>query len=372
MRIRFDDTDGGKSLYIERAVFHLSPSGLRVRILFILIAFTLAARAIAQQQTAVAAQAAKLCSEVQNLAVPTVTPASDADKEQLANCDPQDLYERAGTPAEFDAARRCALYEWNGNKHPGFNPDSSMSTLVILFANGDGVTRNVDLAIHIVCADDPPSDRVDSFDHLIVQLAKSRLAPSPARLDFCSPGIPIDDASAAFGCEAELDEDLENKRIHRLAQLSAAWTEPQKDAFEKVLSALASYADADSSAEAVTGTGYGMDMLRVKDEVNRQFAGDINRFDKGRLPAFTHRDYLLADQVLNAEYGKVMSGLSRKNGNGGFVPPQRVRETERAWLKFRDTFVEFAKLRWPQASADRWLTFLTRERIGRLANVQID
>ncbi len=41
-------------------------------------------------------------------------------------------------------------------------------------------------------------------------------------------------------------------------------------------------------------------------------------------------------------------------------------EEERAWVAYRDEWVKFAKVRWPQVSAESWLAQLTRERITQL------
>jgi uncharacterized protein YecT (DUF1311 family) len=45
---------------------------------------------------------------------------------------------------------------------------------------------------------------------------------------------------------------------------------------------------------------------------------------------------------------------------------ERIRNTERAWLAYREAWVEFGGLKWPKVSADSWRTWLTQERTAEL------
>ena len=40
--------------------------------------------------------------------------------------------------------------------------------------------------------------------------------------------------------------------------------------------------------------------MNIDDQLEAEFAGDIERFEQGKLPAFTHQDELDADKALNA------------------------------------------------------------------------
>ena len=132
-----------------------------MRFLFVLLLMTAAACAAAQQVKDGAA-AEQACAAVKNLRVPTITPRSNADRKWLTNCNEADLYYgfSAHQQPDYAAARRCALYQFVHNDEDDLY-DFSTQTLSMIYANGDGVPRNFDLAIRFVCMKDmPPNTRV--------------------------------------------------------------------------------------------------------------------------------------------------------------------------------------------------------------------
>ena len=48
------------------------------------------------------------------------------------------------------------------------------------------------------------------------------------------------------------------------------------------------------------------------------------------------------------------------------MQPKGIRDAERAWLKYRDSWIAFAKLRYPSVPADAWLVLLTNDRTSIL------
>jgi hypothetical protein len=76
------------------------------------------------------------------------------------------------------------------------------------------------------------------------------------------------------------------------------------------------------------------------------------------LPQYNPDEFNKADFDLNAAY---RDALSRTNS------PQ-LRKIERAWLAYRDAWVDYAALRWPSSSADSWRTWLTLEEVDFLKN----
>lgn len=82
-------------------------------------------------------------------------------------------------------------------------------------------------------------------------------------------------------------------------------------------------------------------------------------------PAGGWEDFRRADAALNASYGKLMKAdLSQST-----VTPGGVRETQRAWIKYRDAWVQFGTVKYPRISADTWRTTLTRTREAMLREV---
>ena len=154
------------------------------------ILFLIAACAAVHAQNDAATPAAKICASVENLRVPTVTPESPADASWLKGCAADDLYYGASPrqDVDFPAARRCALYGWNVKHGPTPGDvdnnsdlyDFSTQTLIMIFANGDGVPRNLDLAMHIACKEalplqDPESDYQNQLTQVILKIGRAHV-----------------------------------------------------------------------------------------------------------------------------------------------------------------------------------------------------
>jgi uncharacterized protein YecT (DUF1311 family) len=270
---------------------------------------------------------------------------------------------------DFRKAARCAQFYWDSDDHPG--EDDTSATLVLLYANGQGVPRNADYPIHIVCKIRSTFETDKALNRLIVELNASKSGPATKWFTYCNTGFELDQGTE-YRCAQDAFDDAQSKRLDHLKMMASSWTPAQRIAFNSVLKAHDAYADATASAESPPGTGRGALMLEVQDNVNQEFAADLDRLEQGKLPKATHLDYVHADQNLNSGYRKVRAELMQTKAQDPDEPgPGNLLAAERAWLVYRDAFVAFAKLRWPQVSADSWLTFLTRERIARLENANV-
>ena len=51
--------------------------------------------------------------------------------------------------------------------------------------------------------------------------------------------------------------------------------------------------------------------------------------------------------------------------------PEYLRNSERAWLKYRDAWIDFARLRYPSTNKCVWLTLITKEQTANLRKIQV-
>src|SRR5215471_6747642 len=171
-----------------------------------LLLFILATSLYAQDQPATVTQA---CASVANLTVPKGDPSAKCE-------DPANLYYGTNGAPDYAAARRCALSQWHDFKRPFKSPFDGVydeavimpiATLVMVYANGEGVPRSIDLATRIVCVDDPPASSWPSFDQLITRLLQ--IKANPTRFDFCSSGIDFWKRVAyeCLGIQEKLEEN---------------------------------------------------------------------------------------------------------------------------------------------------------------------
>ena len=84
------------------------------------------------------------------------------------------------------------------------------------------------------------------------------------------------------------------------------------------------------------------------------------------IPTYSAMDLEGLDADLNAAYIDRYTLLSSSCPAPATVdtcaPMAGLRDTERAWIRYRDAWITFGTLRYPQVTADQWTGYLTRER----------
>ena len=98
---------------------------------------------------------------------------------------------------------------------------------------------------------------------------------------------------------------------------------------------------------------------------------DVRRFEHGARPAQTAASLTPADRELNVVYRRVRAELQagaspHPYSLAGTVDADGVRDTQRAWLRYRDAWVAFAATRWPDTAGDAWRAWLTETRTAAL------
>jgi hypothetical protein len=178
--------------------------------------------------------------------------------------------------------------------------------------------------------------------------------------DFC------DDVTSGYGssqCAAIGAEIQDHLRSERYAELGKAWTPAQKAAWDRVIAAESAYADAMTSGEVdLSGTMRGVFATEAEEEIKVGTLGLLEALDNHSMDKTGAGGFQRSDAALNAAWKKVMAN----NFEGfGTVTKEGVRETQRAWIKYRDAWSAFANLTWPgmgETAAD----YLTRERTNTL------
>jgi uncharacterized protein YecT (DUF1311 family) len=103
------------------------------------------------------------------------------------------------------------------------------------------------------------------------------------------------------------------------------------------------------------------------DALNTNFLDMINWSNNCSLDSFSYQDYLLADQELNNLYLKIINKKEEDwDKFPGSITKEGVKQTQRQWIKYRDSWVIFGKTKCPQISKSSWMTWLTRQRIDQL------
>ncbi|HEU0098332.1 MAG TPA: lysozyme inhibitor LprI family protein [Allosphingosinicella sp.] len=290
-------------------------------------------------------------------------PASDrpdpATAESLKGCDSEALYYGIGMPADPVKARQCAFLEAERDVGTVF---SGRTMLMTIYANGRGAKRDLDVAAHLACGiDGAPMESHGRVTHLAELKAKGWKGED---FHFCDD---ITSGLAMGYCEDHEAGIAGALRERALAAMAAGWTGAQKQAFARLRSAHAAYAEAHGSGEVdLSGTARAAMAIAAEESLRDELVETLERLRSGRaLPTPASR-LEAEDAALNAAYRKRLREVGGEDSGPGAVTADGIRAAERAWLRYRDSFLAFAAIRFPNVPRDELAAWLTRQRTARL------
>ncbi|UXI66548.1 lysozyme inhibitor LprI family protein [Tahibacter amnicola] len=315
---------------------------------FVLMVAATAAPAVAQEISAD-------CVMAGGLAAPQTHQPTQARKASLSGCDSQKLYY---DDADYERARLCAYIEREEGNQAEF---SSVAVLMMVYANGHGVARDVDLAKKFACEIEAaaPAETEGRLRHL--ESMRGNTDPHEV-FDVC------DDITSGYmmgECAAREAVKASDKRKQRIDTLIARWTAGHRKAFAALQAASTAFIDAVVENEVdMSGTARAVFAIGARESLEEAFAGNLERFEDGQLPSATPASFKQADADLNAAYARAMKAAKADDGDLGLgsIRPEGIREAERRWIAYRDAWVAFGALKYPGVAADAWRQHFTRER----------
>jgi uncharacterized protein YecT (DUF1311 family) len=180
----------------------------------------------------------------------------------------------------------------------------------------------------------------------------------------------IESRSFGFQC-AERDMAIEKARFAAVRKSIEGRSPEERVAYNVLIVSFSGFLNSHMASEGCkVGTSCGAINENDKALVNYDFLMMAEGFIKDGLPSFTADDLAREDAALNATYQKVLSSLPESCANAdrfsGCVPQPDLRETERAWIQYRDAWITFGTLRWHQVTSTSLLAYLTRQRTKQL------
>ena len=230
--------------------------------------------------------------------------------------------------------------------------------LMMLYANGQGVKRNLQLARKAACeAGGAPMELSGRLHHL------AELGPNE-RIDYCDD---ITSGMMMGYCSRIAADKSADGRERALAALTASWTEQERSAFLRLRRQADAFMGARSTKE-VDQMGTARNAMSIGEEETQKdaFYADLKAFEGGKLPRFSEAQYDEIDRELNAVYRKLRS---QPDPQFGTVTMADILATQRLWLRYRDAWVEFGKLRYPEVPAHAWRAHFTRQRTAMLKDL---
>jgi uncharacterized protein YecT (DUF1311 family) len=238
--------------------------------------------------------------------------------------------------------------------------------LMMVYANGDGVKRSFDVAIKMACELDNAS--LGETQGRVERLKKYKTENWKGNdFDLCQ------DSMSGFlqgQCAIHEEKSAAVDRKRKLDSLVAHWSEAERTALASLRVAAEEFFKARASNEMdLSGTGrtafYQSEMTSLEDG----FVEKLEKAEQGRLPRASTSEFAKADTELNAVYADLKR--TWEDEVVGSVTVAGIKQTERAWIRYRDAWVTFAGIKYPTTNPETWKTLLTRERIKMLREFTI-
>ena len=305
------------------------------------------------------------CEEARTVAIPAGHRPNADEAVALAHCDAATLYYGIGVPADVVDARHCAYLEHDQGSDGLF---AGAGILFLVYANAQGVARDVALARRFACAiDGAPAELAARLDHLEALVEEPEGAPPADACDFATSGY-------AMGFCAEHAASLARvERERRLARVRAGWDDATDAAYAKLRAAADRFIDARVEGEVdVSGSARGAFVVGTREDFEDAFLATLEAIERGERPHASASDERSTDAELNETYRRALAA-SAPVGEGdeayaplGTITSVGIRDAQRAWLPYRDAWAAFGAARAPEVPRHAWLAQVTRARIVAL------
>lgn len=270
-------------------------------------------------------------------------------------CDAGQLYydkrSQAVTSAqEWRQVRDCALAHKDN------------AVLMMLYANGFGVRKDSDIAIHHACKLEFIAKA--EMEARIAHLASPQSAG--AIFDQCDH---ITSGHMGAVCAATSERQAAHSRKARLDRQARMLTPSAQRALTQLRAAADRYA---SAAETdMQGTAAPGLAIAREGKLQAQFAETLGKVLDNALQSASAQDLARIDKELNAVYRRLMSPTPSEaerpeRVGSSTITRTDVRAAERRWIAYRDAFLAFRAQLPSGASPEAIAVALTRQRLAEL------
>jgi uncharacterized protein YecT (DUF1311 family) len=282
-----------------------------------------------------------LPAEAEKATVPTTSPA----------CASYRSYRGIRRRVNYAEARACAWQERLAQK-AGLRQNQKEPTawvvggslvLADIYFNGSGVKRDIPLAMRFACESEEGMAMLALAD-----IAKLNSLPQSDRpFEFCDYAVTTFTMNFCGNYASEISDD---RRSRYYNSLKSSMTPEQAKAFEKLLAAQNTYIDAHASEVYQGGTIRHIRTLGSQDILDNLFHTEVVHFEREKWPTLSQTQVATADALLHREYEKTLQRLgtpTKEEVDEGAVTSGDLSKTQESWEVYRDTWVAFARLRYP-------------------------
>jgi len=296
--------------------------------------------------------ALKMCASVKDVELPAADRPTPAEEKALAKCVSVDLYYGFGQPADPVKARKCAYAEMDRDAKA---PIGGKAILMMIYANGNGATRNFDVATKLACSlgGGPGDDagRVYQLDRLKKQ-------------NWAGNSFSVCDHSSArelYEQCAILSERFDKvERDQKFNDLIAAWKPAEKKAFHTFME------EANRFYEVQAKNGVNLEgTFEIQEEIffKNNLLSSLQAFERGELPNYTAEEFQKAEAAEQAAYQRTQNG---DVAQWGTVTRQSVQKSEDEWRRYCSAWIAFGRQKYPGVSEQSWKAWLDTDRTAML------
>jgi uncharacterized protein YecT (DUF1311 family) len=269
--------------------------------------------------------------------------------------DSRRYYYGIDVPVDYVRARQAAFKERDGGEGR-FVPGT---ILMMLYANGWGVERNLDLAIKLACDGAEDQARAELRGRLS-HLESMRTPPRGNAFDFCDD---VSGGEMEGYCALLAEERRDSERKQTLVKLSKDWSAEQRARLEAVQVALTKFAELHARNERdLSAVDRDMVAAEGEAEVKQAFLEGLQQFEQGTFPKATEDSFRKDDEALNRIYKETL----RKDFSETTITPPGVKSTEKAWIAYRDALLTLVAQRYAEVPSVAFKAWLTRQRAEQL------
>lgn len=302
------------------------------------------------------------CTSALQQPLPAADQPDAAARTRLAGCSSESAY-YTETGQDRDA-RLCAWIEREQGDELVFG---GSSVLMMIYANGRGVPRDLALARRFACEAGAAPAELEARLEYLDEMASGQHLDAP--FDLC------DHATSGYLMGFCADRDARAAQFEREMKLQALlddWGDADLEAWGELRTAAEAFFQARVVGEVDTsGTARGMLIVGERDSLERGLFEHLVAFERGELPRGDAAALAESDARLNTSYAAARKAATPASADDsytalGSIHPEGVRDAERAWLRYRDAWVVFGAKRYPTVAREAWLEHFTRERATQL------
>jgi hypothetical protein len=319
-------------------------SSLSLPVILLLVGFYSAF----SQSTITDPGAKQMCASIKDVQLPATDKPTPSEEKALASCVSVDAYFGFGQPADPIKARKCAYAEIDRGAKA---PIGGKAILMMVYANGNGATRNYDAAIKLACeiggAPGDDTGRVYQLD----RLKKQNWAGNNFSVCDHSSGREMYEQCAIL---SERFDKIE--RDQKFNELTSAWKPAEKNAFHTFIE------EANRFYEVQAKNGVNLEgTFEVQEEIffKNNLLSALQAFERGELPKYSAEEFQKSEAAEQAAYLRTQNGPETKWGT---ITRESVRKSQNEWLRYCNAWIAFGRQKYPSVTEQSWKTWLDQDR----------